>query len=487
MKYAILLVFILNTIYTEIPSVRSLIIPSSESLTPEKLTVIGVLLDHNNLPVPEEPVALLLNQNLAEQSVTDKHGMCKWVINLSTINGEKSCKLELVSLKNNTLVRCAHIPLPPSDHSVTTQDTSADNKRTFKFTVIKDERVADTALYVVNGSPKRDLDVNFNSNVNNVNVDINPPNGSKVSKSGDTMTGALQLPAGSAASPSLNFTGSTTSGLSANAGALSLNTNGVERFRIANNGALSVPSFTSSGLVHNDGAGNLTSSLLASADIANGAITDAKLATIVSAGKIANSATTATSANNPNTIVSRNASGNFNANTINASLILPAGSLASPSMRFSTGTTTGLASLVSNVLSFITTSTERLTIGQDINTLAPLIYHGIHADKATQQVVPVNNGNVLVDANTSILILKNVPAVINFGVVFPPNPKDGQFFTILQGSTGSTSLVNTGGLGGAAIINPVTVLNPSLAPNATRNPTSVTYYYSLSANAWYRL
>ena len=42
-----------------------------------------------------------------------------------------------------------------------------------------------------------------------------------VLKAGDTMTGALQLPAGTTAAPSLVFTGSTTAGLSANSGNLS--------------------------------------------------------------------------------------------------------------------------------------------------------------------------------------------------------------------------------------------------------------------------
>ena len=57
------------------------------------------------------------------------------------------------------------------------------------------------------------------------------------------------------------------------------------------------------------------------ADISNSAaITDNKLATISTAGKVANSATTATSSNTPNTIVLRDGSGNFAANTITAAL-----------------------------------------------------------------------------------------------------------------------------------------------------------------------
>ncbi|MFO1488776.1 MAG: VCBS repeat-containing protein [Verrucomicrobiota bacterium] len=56
---------------------------------------------------------------------------------------------------------------------------------------------------------------------------------------------------------------------------------------------------------------------IVNADIASGAaIDDAKLATINTAGKVANAATTATSANTGHSIVARDASGNFSAGTI---------------------------------------------------------------------------------------------------------------------------------------------------------------------------
>lgn len=54
--------------------------------------------------------------------------------------------------------------------------------------------------------------------------------------------------------------------------------------------------------------------------LADLAVTAAKLATITTAGKVANSATTAASANTANAIVARDASGNFSANQITASL-----------------------------------------------------------------------------------------------------------------------------------------------------------------------
>jgi len=60
---------------------------------------------------------------------------------------------------------------------------------------------------------------------------------------------------------------------------------------------------------------------IANADIASGAaIADTKLATIATAGKVSNSATTATPLSQNNAIVARDASGNFVANTISANL-----------------------------------------------------------------------------------------------------------------------------------------------------------------------
>src|SRR5205814_7199662 len=118
----------------------------------------------------------------------------------------------------------------------------------------------------------------------------------KVSRSGDTMTGTLQLPAGSSALPSLTFTGSTTTGLSASAGDLSFSTNALERMKISSGGTVSIDGFTSAGVVHNDSSGNLSSLLIVNADISPiAAIVDTKLATLSTAGKVANSATTATS------------------------------------------------------------------------------------------------------------------------------------------------------------------------------------------------
>ena len=114
----------------------------------------------------------------------------------------------------------------------------------------------------------------------------------KVAKAGDTMTGNLTLPAGTSSAPSLNFTGSTTTGLAAVANALYLITNGAYGLSISSAGVVQIVNLAgTAGVVHNDASGNLTSSLIVNADIsASAAIADSKLATISSAGKIANSA-----------------------------------------------------------------------------------------------------------------------------------------------------------------------------------------------------
>ena len=73
-------------------------------------------------------------------------------------------------------------------------------------------------------------------------------------------------------------------------------------------------------------SGAVTSTKIADATIVNAdiataaAIEDTKLATIATAGKVSNSATTATSVNTNSAIVARDASGNFSAGTITASL-----------------------------------------------------------------------------------------------------------------------------------------------------------------------
>ena len=78
---------------------------------------------------------------------------------------------------------------------------------------------------------------------------------------------------------------------------------------------------TISTVLHGNASGNPSWGQIVNADIhASADIADTKLATISTAGKVANSATTATSSNTAGTIVLRDGSGNFAAGTITANL-----------------------------------------------------------------------------------------------------------------------------------------------------------------------
>lgn len=89
-----------------------------------------------------------------------------------------------------------------------------------------------------------------------------------------------------------------------------------EILRLVSGGGVRVFGLTT-GIVHSDGLGNLSSSLITNADVDPAAgIVDTKLATISTSGKVSNSATTATDAATTNAIVSRDASKGFSAGRI---------------------------------------------------------------------------------------------------------------------------------------------------------------------------
>lgn len=161
--------------------------------------------------------------------------------------------------------------------------------------------------------------------VSGVTSSIQTQLNSKLPSGGGTLTGNLTLPLGTTTNPSLNFTGFPGTGLSAGAGTgtLQLSTNGVGQVLInGSTGALTVTNLAtgSAGVVHASSAGILSNSLIVGADIATNTIPDSALQAITTSGKVANSATTAAFADTANAIVSRDASGNFSAGTITASL-----------------------------------------------------------------------------------------------------------------------------------------------------------------------
>lgn len=80
---------------------------------------------------------------------------------------------------------------------------------------------------------------------------------------------------------------------------------------------VTLTALSSTGIVHNSAAGVLTTSLIVNADVhASAGIVDTKLATISTALKVSNSATTATASSTASAIVARDASQNFTTNSI---------------------------------------------------------------------------------------------------------------------------------------------------------------------------
>lgn len=101
--------------------------------------------------------------------------------------------------------------------------------------------------------------------------------------------------------------------------------------------------------------GSITSTM-----ILDGTIVDTKLATISTAGKVSNSATTATSSNTASAIVARDASGNFTAGTITATLSGSASTLTTT--RTIWGQNFNGSANVSGALSGVTTLTASGTV-----------------------------------------------------------------------------------------------------------------------------
>jgi len=144
-------------------------------------------------------------------------------------------------------------------------------------------------------------------------------------------------------------------------------------------------------------SGTVTSTMILdgtilNADInASAAIVDTKLATIATAGKVSNSATTATNANTASAIVARDGSGNFTAGTITAALT----GAASSNVLKAGDTMTGAL-----VVPLASAATPSLTFTGDLNT-------GIYSPGADQVAVATNGtGRLFVDASGNVCLKK---------------------------------------------------------------------------------
>ena len=162
--------------------------------------------------------------------------------------------------------------------------------------------------------------------------------------------------------------------------------------------------------------GTVTSTMIADGTIVNAdinasaAIADTKLATISTAGKVSNSATTATSANTASAIVARDGSGNFSAGTITAALTGNADTATalSSSRTFAvTGDVTGTVSSDLTSGASIATSIESgVIVDGDVNDSAAIAGTKIAPDFGSQTVettgdLAINTDTLFVDASAN--------------------------------------------------------------------------------------
>jgi len=194
-------------------------------------------------------------------------------------------------------------------------------------------------------------------------------------KAGGVITGTLEI----GSTGSLVFEGSTSDG---NETTIAVADPTADR-------TITFPNVTGNVVTTGD-SGTVTSTMIADgtivdADInASAAIVDTKLATITTAGKVSNSATTATSANTLSAIVARDGSGNFTAGTVTASLtgaaslnVLKAGdtltgalllndaanTATAPALAFDGDTNTGIFRSAADTLNVATGGVENLEFG----------------------------------------------------------------------------------------------------------------------------
>jgi hypothetical protein len=170
------------------------------------------------------------------------------------------------------------------------------------------------------------------------------------------------------------------------------------------------------------------------ADInASAAIVDTKLATIATAGKVSNSATTATNANTASAIVARDGSGNFTAGTITAALtgaassnvlkagdtmtgalVHPLGAVGTPSITFTGDLNTGIWSPAADTVAASTAGSERLRI-----TSAGLVGIGTGAPAAILHTSQTNSGSSVIGA-----AIRNNATAASTGVILDLSPSD---------------------------------------------------------------
>jgi hypothetical protein len=175
--------------------------------------------------------------------------------------------------------------------------------------------------------------------------------------------------------------------------------------------------------------------------------------TITTAGKVANSATTATSANTVNAIVARDASGNFTAGTI-------------------TGTLSGTATNVSGIVAIANGGTGSSTQNfVDLSTTQT-----IAGAKTLSGITTVSNNTVSTSTSTGALIVSGGAGIT--GAVYAGSIQN----TPVGSTTASTGSFTTLAASGATTLSSTSAHGGAATFSSTLNVTGVTSLTSLTAS-----
>ena len=266
-----------------------------------------------------------------------------------------------------------------------------------------------TGTMIVDGTIQN-VDINANAGIVDTKLDTISTSG-KVSNSATTATNLNTVNAIVARDASGNFSaGTITADLTGNADTATT-LDSARTFQVTGDVTGSVSSDLASGASI---ATSIAAGVIVDADInAAAAIADTKLDTISTAGKVSNSATTATDVNTASTIVSRDASGDFSAGTITADLTgnadtattaNTAGALSSARNFAVTGDITGtVSSDLTSGASIATSIAAGVIVDADINAAAGIADTKLGTISTAGKVD--NSATTATDANTASAIV----------------------------------------------------------------------------------
>lgn len=208
---------------------------------------------------------------------------------------------------------------------------------------------------------------------------------------------------------------------------------------------------------------------IVNADINSSAgIVDTKLATISTAGKVANSATTASSANGNNTIVARDAGGNFSADTITASSFV--------------GTATSASNIVGGSAASIPYQTGTSTTGMLANGTAGQVLTSNGTTVAPSwQNASIGTANIATNAITQDKMADDsvgTAEIINANVTYPKLASNAKTYSVATTATTGVYYTSSEYLTSASVStvssqNPLVIANHATVPILLRLPNDI--------------